>query len=377
MKKRSFFSYLLMFLSVLCVFWGLWALRNGKKLMECVAPYEEAPTRDENGSIISFPLLDALKAMRLQMPNTIVSAAVIQKNNQVKTASGRTAACSVQAIEQGWFDLYHRTQLSGTRFTQLDVVHTKRTAIVDDTLAYTLWGTTEVVGSTLYLSDTAFEVIGVVRHTDNVFQAKKPALYVPLLQGLEAGMEGEIQVLAADNALHSVFEATASAVMPKGMVYNLYQERVRSTLSLRYLAAFLSIILLSKMLLLLNSLSRQGVQAWKEKNSLVYGKKMIFPSIALFLQWVLGYGAWLAAIYFVLQLAVEPMYVFTQWMPKDPSDFLAYKEIFSKMIEKRSAFTVYLTESVQEYRNIGMFIKAGTIMMLFALIIPKRKRKNQ
>ncbi len=372
MKKPSFFTYVLLVLSAICIFSGFLGFQGEKDLMECVAPYA-APQPDEDGSVTRIPLLDALQAMRSALPGAIVSAAIIQSANEAALPSGRTAACSVQGTAPGWFDLYHRTQVSGSRFTERDSDSEKRVAIVDDLLAYALWGTTEVVGNTLRLSGASFQVVGVVRHPDQMLQTKKPTLYMPLLQALRAGIEADIQVLAAGGARRSVFQTTAGAVMPKGTVYDLQQERMRITLPLRYLAVFLSVILLSKALFALNSMSRHSIRAWKEKSAHVYGTKMILPSILLLLQWVLTYGAWLAAVYVVLHSAAAPMHVFTQWMPKDPSDLSGYKDIWIKAMEERSSLTVFLTESIQKYRNLALLFKAGTAMLLLALIIPRKK----
>ncbi len=373
-RKRPFFAYFLLFLSILFVCLGQWGLAGQKDLLEYAAPYH-APQADPEGNREELPLVELLRSLRDQLPEASLAASIVKRDGQAQSTAGREADCSIQGITEGWFDLYHRALLTGRLFGQEELNSTKRVAVVDAGLAFTLWGSGEAVGHTLVLFNEEFQVIGVVRQQSNLpMPTNGQGVYIPLPAAVRAGMEADMQLISVSGASLSFFEGYVKSALPSGRVYNLQKERMRAGLALRYLFVFLLLILLPKALSRANVFSRRCLNKWKEKYSHLYPGQMILPTLLMIGQWLMVYGVCLALVYLALRVAIAPAYVLTEWMPEDPSRLSSYGNMLRHALDQRTALIFTIPQSVHYIRYCGFFIKAGAFLSLIAMALPKRSQ---
>ncbi len=362
-KKKLLFVFLLLF-SLGCIAVGEWGLGQEKPRLEYAAPYSVSQSCGIEGTL---SLVSTLAQLRAELPEAVVSAYTLQRGTQVETASGRAASCAVYSIAEGWFDLYHRTLVSGRLLGEGEIQGGRRVAIVNTSLAYALWGDTEVIGSKLLVQREEFEVVGVVEHRQEPGQTESGALYLPLSAAMEMGLSGEIQVLVGNEVRPTVFASIASRGLPGGQLAQLSKERMRAGLPLRYLCVLLLLMFLQWMLKNINRLTRQSVTAWRERQTQVYGVQMLVPTLLLVMQWLVCYGVWLVMVYFTLQCAVGPAYVFPEWIPEDPSRLSSYGKAIRNALAQQASLQTTITESVLAVRYYGGWVKAGTLLGMLAL----------
>ncbi len=362
-KKKLLFVFLLL-LSLGCIAVGEWGLGQGKPRLEYAAPYSASQSRGIEGTL---SLLSTLAQLREELPEAVASAYTLQRGTQVETASGRAASCAVYSIAEGCFDLYHRTLVSGRLLGEGEIQGGRRVAIVNTSLAYALWGDTEVVGGRLLLQQEEFEVVGVVEHRQEPGQTESGELYLPLSAAIEMGLPGEIQVLVGNKVRPTVFASIASRGLPGGQLAQLSKERMRAGLPLRYLCVLLLLMLLQWLLKHINRLTRQSITAWRKRQTQVYAVQMILPTLLLVMQWLACYGLWLVLVYFTLQCAVAPAYVFPEWIPEDPSRLSSYGKAIRNALAQEASLQTTVTEGVLTVRYYGVWLKAGTLLGMLAL----------
>jgi len=363
-KKKLPFIFLLL-LSLICIAIGEWGLHQEKPRLEYAAPYS---VPQSCGTESTLPLLSTLAQLREELPEAMVSAYILQRGTQVETESGRTASCTVYSIAEGWFDLYHRTLLSGRLLGEDELQSGQRLVMVNTSLAYALWGDTEVVGSKLMLRQEEFEVAGIVKHDQKPGQTERGELYLPLSAAIAMGLPGEIQVLAGTEARPTVFGVIASGGVPGGQLAQLSKERMCAGLPLRYLCVLLLLLFLQWLLKNINRLTRQSAAAWRTRQSQVYGVQMIVPTLLLAAQCLACYGIWLIMVYFTLQCAAAPAYTFPEWIPEDPSRLSSYGKAIRNALAQGASLQTTVTESVLTMRHYGGWVKAGTLLAMLASV---------
>jgi predicted permease len=169
-----------------------------------------SPVRQANPGLLGGRLADAIKAV----PNvdTVALAAVIPVSGTAThfiVGSGDTAwQVDGNVVSPGYFDMMRIPLRRGREFTDRDRRGAPSVAIVSETMARTVWQTTDVVGRTLMLGKFGFEVVGVVADIRyrSVSERYPPLVYVPHAQSnadrfiIHARMRGGGETLAAMNA---------------------------------------------------------------------------------------------------------------------------------------------------------------------------------
>ena len=174
------------------------------------------PVPPGNASVFSTRLLEQIRTV----PNVdAVSAAAVIPISGTAThfviGSGDTAwQVDGNVVSPGYFDMMRIPLRRGRDFTDRDRQGGASVAIVSETMARTLWQTTDAVGRTLMLGKFPFEVVGVVADIRyrSVSEAYPPLVYVPLAQQsarrrfiIHARIRGGGETLAAmDTAARSV-----------------------------------------------------------------------------------------------------------------------------------------------------------------------------
>lgn len=362
-KQCPALAVILLLLAIGCLTAGEWGLCRIKPLLEYAAPCDPSRQSTEHAD---SPLLSALAQLREALPEADVSAFMLRRGLSIQAASGREAECSVYSVATGWFDLYHRALHAGRLLGEREIAGGERVALVNERLAYALWGDTTVTEQFILLDGEPFRVVGVVRHEKAPGQTEPNELYIPLSAAVEMGLDGDIQVLASNGKRQTVYFAAASSVLPGGTGYSLEKERARAELPLRCLVVLFMLTFLSWFRKLVNRLNRRRLDAWKARHALVYGKEMIRPSLRLAALCLAGYGLWLVAAYITLQLAIAPAAIFREWIPDDPSRLSSYGNAIRGALEQQMVLHSTSTENVLSMRFYGGLIRIGSIAGLIA-----------
>lgn len=364
-KRRGFLFFFLLILAVLCIIIGEVGLYGTRNLMEYAAPYS-------NQSETNIPLLNALDDLKEQLPDAQLSASVLATSGWVQTSAGEFTTCAITAVAPGWFDLYHHTLLDGRYMGEAEIIAGEHVALMSGDLAYALWGDTDAVGNEIQLNGTTFRVIGLIDPPRRLGLSQQSMLYIPLPAAFHAQVQADIQILSALSGRENQFEHTAKRYLPDGTFYHHARERMSATMPVRYLCVAMLLFLLRRALRMINRFSEASKQKWRDRYARVYGGQMIAPSILLGLQDLVTYGLWVLAAYVTLQLAIAPVYVFSEWIPADLSSLSSYVDAFVRAAEDWFALRRTFTNSVLQIRCCGTFINIGSILFLLAMALPRK-----
>ena len=180
------------------------------------------PVREANAPALGTRLIDQIKAV----PNVgaVALAAVIPLSGTAThflIGSGDTAwQVDGNAVSPGYFEMMRIPLRRGRDFTDRDRNGAPSVAIVSETMARTVWQTTDAVGRTLMLGKFPFEVVGVVADIRYraINEPYPPLVYVPIAQQaarrrfiIHARVRGGGETLAA-------IDAAARSVDPRILV---------------------------------------------------------------------------------------------------------------------------------------------------------------
>ena len=126
------------------------------------------------------------------------------------------------------------------------------------------------------------------------------------------------------------------------------------------------------LLFLLKRLLRRvgaGVREWRARLKVEYFRSMmrqVFGSAAL---WLLGLAAILGAAFALLSLLIEPLYVFTEWVPEV---IVEWSSLEARFWELTTAMAKPVKVQTAEYARVcffGTLLRWGVISALCAVIL--------
>jgi putative ABC transport system permease protein len=157
------------------------------------------------------PAITVLEGRRIsQLPG--IRQAMVALDMNAEFVNGRQRLASVQVLgrEDGWAQYTNATIASGHDMLRNDVRAGTPVVLLTTHLAETLYGALDPVGRTVRINGKPFEVVGVVKMSENVFSAFQRNLaimpYTSLIKQLGA-WDGMLMVFAAPNAATSQDEA--------------------------------------------------------------------------------------------------------------------------------------------------------------------------
>ncbi len=255
-----------------------------------------------------------------------------------------------------------------------------RVAVVDERLAIELFRVSDPVGRLMQIGGVDFEVIGVVAHRRTPGEHEAFSAYVPLLAigKLEAPNQALVVSLQPASGAGG-FPALRNAMenwMPGGEMYSLTKETYRALLPVRFLLVFVGVYLLTILFRLASRLSARMIAYGRRKlvNRYVTSLLPLFLGIGLAI--IVFYGALLALTYLVFNQAIDPVYVFPEWVPVVPVEWTEIGKTFwanvtaqTKLLSVRTPETLALTF----WLKVLLFVCG---LAAFLLIEPLRRLKN-
>ena len=181
---------------------------------------------DKDAATITAAVLQAAEQVRDVQRVSLARVVPLSGANIAIYASGgdRARAFYGNVVSPGYFATLEIPMRAGRDFDRRDALGGAPVVIVNETLARTLWGTTNAVGRTLLKDSIPMQVIGIVADIKyRAFSEEfRPLIYLPIAQWpgprfiLQARVRGGGETLAAlDGAIRSVDRRVAiEAAMP-------------------------------------------------------------------------------------------------------------------------------------------------------------------
>ena len=365
-KKAPVLCCLLVAAAFACIAWGLYGLSKIAPLAEYVmAPSTALPSADEETQ--SNLLTEMLEEARTSMPESLISAYMLKQGCSIARDADRQTTGSIYGIADGWFDVYHRTLLNGRLLGAQDIRSGNRLAVVNTSLAYSLWGDYDILGSTFQLEAEEFTVIGVVTHGQQPGQTDRCEVYIPLQSARDIRLGADIQVVSSANVSINRFEAVIKRFTSAGSLYLLQNEKARSMACLHYLCAFVLFLILRYTFPKLRAYERRNHEECKNALASFYGKQLLLPILKFLLKGLVGYGFWIGIAYVALSKLIAPLYTVQALLPEDISDLSGYVNAIRTLFSAPLSLHTVASENVLSIRYDGGLMKTGAVLMLMAL----------
>ena len=182
-------------------------------------------------------------------------------------------------------------------------------------------------------------------------------------------------------ASRAMEEAVRTQWSEGGTFHDLSKEIMRCTMIVRLLSVFFLFCALFALLRRLNRRVLRGFANWKEQLKRTYLRSMLGNIAWKVLMWLAGYAALIGAAYGLLTVLIEPMMVFTEWIPEVIVELSSISERFWGLTSSAAAPVFLRTEEYAQIRFYGAILRWGVIVTLSGAIVfllaERRRRRDE
>ena len=289
------------------------------------------------------------------------------------SGEGGTATATLTAVGENWFSVYPRYLVSGRLMTEQELRDGDRLIVLDEPLAFKLFPTADPIGRELTIGTERYEVVGVVRYRRSVGEYEQYQAYIPYTSAAEDRLPMEIvEVCGAalpQSGASRAFEDAAENWQAGGTFTDTDKEAMRGGIVARALAIALGLYLILYLLRRLNCRTAGLGADIRARLRREYFRDMLPGLLPRFLLLALGYAALLAAAYGVLTLAIEPMYVFTEWIPDVLVELSSITERFWQLTSAAAAPIFIRTQEYAEIRFWSGLVRWGALSALTGALV--------
>lgn len=369
--KRGIRISLVLVIGVILAAAGLTALLRGPGLVQ----YTFLP-----GEETTPVLLEELDTMRESLKDSFpVITLHAQKSGQSLTYGDVASQNEVviYAVGPNWYEAYPMQMAAGRPVTALDSRQNAKVIVLDRETAFLFFGESDPIGKTVSLDGNALEVIGVAEHSRRIGETDIHAAWVPL-----GTLKGSLMVVSAPlskaSSLMKVFESAATEQFDKnqdrnGTLISTARETVGQTMTLRITAVIFAIWLLKKWIAVLSGIWRAAAERIRGKSKQWYPMRMIPYSAAQMLLPILLTAVTIGAAYLIAIFAVNPAYVYPEWIPESLGDFSKWTARFWNLTGDAARTVQMQTPELAEARFWGGLTQWGTVLILAGVILTMLK----
>ena len=289
------------------------------------------------------------------------------------SGGGTTAEAALQAVELCWLETCPRRILDGRWMDASELKSGAQVTVLDADLAFDLFGSESALERTVRILDKDYRVIGTVKHRRSVGERDACSAYVPLSAVAAQGIQLDTLTMYALPLARTVMDQSFTAAMRDawgaGSFYNLRKEAMGGMILTRLLACALGMALLWRLTNPLRGLAKRFRGEIAEMQRHGYARSYLLPSAARILALIVCAAAWLAAVYGVLCVAIEPMYTFTEWIPESLVELSALKAVFWSRAEDAAQLVKVVTPEAARSAFWGGAARLGAVLTLLGLAL--------
>ena len=386
MRKRRFSrtARLLIALGVVLQLAALVAFSMDDALLEyaiCAPDVQTVSTADGSSHVETGlePLIEARNDVFEQLGDGLAALACGGvKSGASVSGNGTTAGAALQAVDLCWLETCPRRIAEGRWMDGSELKSGAQVAVLDADLAFKLFGSESALERTVRIADKDYRVIGTVRHRRSVGERDECSAYIPLSAVMAQGIQLDTLTMyampLAQTGMDQSFTAAMRDAWGAGSFYNLRKEAMGGMILTRLLACALGMALLWRLTNPLRGLARRFRGEIVEMRRHGYLRSYLLPSIARILALMLCAAAWLAAVYGVLCVAIEPVYTFTEWIPESLVELSALKTVFWSRAEDAAQLVKVVTPEAARSAFWGSAARLGAVLTLLGLALGRGRR---
>jgi hypothetical protein len=332
-------------------------------------PAEQA--KDEKKAAAS-PLKQAVE--KLEDDAAALSEAVADLDlsgeaGEVKVSTGnKEEQASLTAAGAHFFDLYFRRTVSGRQFYPEELKFGGAVAVLSDGLAFKLFGGVHAEGKGVVVGEKEYFVAGVVREDRQAGQPGVHRLYVPLAQAVGNGTALKTLTLSGrpipGKGATPAFREIASKWLPGGSFTSAERERTYALIPARFCAFLLGLAVVWALGRRMGRWSSGAVRSFRADLRFRYPGEIAWGFAGRMLASLIAFGALTAAAFLLIGFMLEPVRVFTEWVPSNLVDWNEVSGAFWNAQAASSGLIEVRTPLMLRARFFGAVSGMGAIFFL-------------
>lgn len=296
------------------------------------------------------------------------------------SAGSVNQTCAVYAVGEGWFEADPVFLTAGRRLTETELKLGDKVAMVDEQLAFQLFGSELPEDAKATIDGVEYAVVGAYRHGRSVGEAARYSAYVPLLSANQNARDELlfIAVPIANTGARTMFESTMRANWEQGGSFiSLGKEALRQRMIARMLLLVFGLSVIFRLIRRMNGAAARSWGRFQERLRWNYFRTAA-PSLLLFLGiCLIGYGALLALLYALAAFSIQPLYTFPEWVPENVVEWSSLKAVFWNLAGDSAKLVRVGTRELRIVEFWGRILRWGTLSALYgALLLRIRRAKN-
>ena len=288
--------------------------------------------------------------------------------------------CAVYAVGEGWFEADPVFLTAGRRLAETELKLGDKVAMVDEQLAFQLFGSELPEDAKATIDGVEYAVVGAYRHRRSVGEAAQYSAYVPLLSANQNARDELlfIAVPVANTGARTMFESTMRANWEQdGCFISIGKEALRQRMIVRMLLLVFGLSVIFRLMRRMNGAAARSWTRFQERLRWNYFRTAA-PSLMAFLGiCLIGYGALLALLYALAAFSIQPLYTFTEWVPENVVEWSSLKAVFWSLAGDSAKLVRVGTRELRIVEFWGRILRWGTLSALYgALLLRIRRAKN-
>lgn len=343
-KRRGMLALLLGLALTVCG--GALLTRSGGRL-EYILP---APAATQEGGELNALYEEAQKQLASIADSVTASAVGARAQGLTLSTETQSAQTTVYAVGSGYFDVVHETLLDGRLISEADVKRAEDAIVIDESTALTFFAGDEPVGKTVTLNGLNYEVAGVVRTSRRLGETDEHVAYIPIT----AASANALAIQTVELTAQTADKTTGSAILMEntlrtwqsgGSFYNYNKLALGAAMPIRWLVLFAGVALLLSLVSRLNAAAWGRVCYYADQLKTRYARDMIGGMTASVLLALLGYAALAGAAFALAKFSIDPLYVFTEWVPEVVVELSSIAKRFWSLNDANAAAVRYVSRN--------------------------------
>ncbi len=290
----------------------------------------------------------------------------------ITVARGDNARSDVTLVLAGarYGEVFPRAIREGAFLSEAEVAASARSAVLEDELAFLLFGDLSPLGQEITVADNTYTVVGVTAHERSMGSRTPYTVWIPLTA--DPSLTPELLTVSAltggsGEAYATLWKSQAREFFGEGSFYHLAHEKVRGSLLPRFLLLFAAFALLKKWFALLRKAGAWALEDARRHMERSYPSRLIGYAVLRILPALVLLAVTLGALYAVALFAARPLSVFPEWVPDNPVALSSITARFWTLVSESASPVQLVTEQLAVIRFWSLLVRLGGITLLIGI----------
>ena len=376
---RNFGAGILLAAGIVCVAFGLLRLIPVRDVLEYVIPMPQGTEAGEHTREL-YAAVDQVRDGMSDAASALSMAGVTEKLSLL--VGDESVSTMVYAVGEQWFDVYPAQIEQGRTLMESELLSGAKLAVIDESLAFKLYGEMLPDNATLELAGEEYRVVGTARFAHSVGARSDHCVWVPLLSLMRqeesaavlGSLSPDVLMLSAlpvkDSGARGLFESAACTQWQDGgSMYSLGKEAMRGTIILRAAIFLLGMGALFRLIPKMNGVTQRRMRSYRALLKERYFPGTVPALLRSIAVCILGYGALLMLAYGLLHFTFEPLYTFTEWVPDNITSWTSLKKVFWNLIDEHAKLISCGSVAMREIEFYSGCVRWGAFTTLIGIVL--------